>query len=97
MKPAYLFVDIKVHDLEKMQPYLDKAAGTLASFGGQPIVKGGEVLRLEGKEPRGSGVLIIRFPSMEQARAWYDSPEYQALIPFRTQASEAEFWLLEGV
>lgn len=61
----------------------------------QPLVAQNTVEALEGNSP--DGVVVLRFPSVEQARAWYSSPEYQDAIPFRKQAADWRVVLVEGL
>lgn len=75
--------------------YLQRIDATLAPFGGEFLVHG---TRPELKEGKFDGdCVVIAFPSMEQARAWYDSDAYAPLIPMRTQHSRSTVFLLEGV
>ena len=67
----------------------------IANHGGRFIVRGGEVAALEGDAPSGR-VVVIEFPSLDAARAFYESPEYKELIPIRQSASSARFFLVEG-
>ena len=46
------------------------------------------------KPPR---IVIIRFPSMEVAKTWYNSPEYQAVLPMRFRASNSSVYFVEAV
>jgi uncharacterized protein (DUF1330 family) len=52
---------------------------------------------LEGATPLPSGVVVLEFPSMEQARAWYRDPDYAPLIKLRQGGSDVELVLVEGV
>jgi uncharacterized protein (DUF1330 family) len=61
----------------------------------QPLVVYGSVEALEGDAP--DGVVVLRFPTIEQARAWYDSPEYQEAMPFRKHAADWRVVLVEGI
>lgn len=75
--------------------YLQQIDATLAPYGGEFIVHGGEVEVLEGSWP---GVLIvIGFPDHRRARAWYDSEAYQRLLPLRANNSRSDVILVDGV
>jgi len=75
--------------------YLQRIDATLTPFGGAFLAHGA---RAETKEGTFDGdCIIIRFPSLQQARAWYDSPAYAALIPLRAQHARSTVFLLEGV
>lgn len=75
--------------------YLQRIDATLEPFGGEFLVHG---TRPEMKEGAfGGDCVVIGFPSMAQARAWYESDAYAPLIPLRTQHSRSMVFLLEGV
>ena len=60
-----------------------------------PIVGYGAIETLEG-EPF-DGILIHRFPSVEQARAWYESPAYQEALPHRQAAADYRVFIVDGL
>lgn len=67
----------------------------IAKHGGRFPVRGGVVESLEGPT-FGDRMVVVEFPSMEAAKAMYDSPEYQAAAIHRHASSEATFLLAEG-
>jgi len=87
-----------LHDVERgpaVAEYLERIDGTLAPYGGRFIVHGG---RPDVREGRWDGTLIIiEFPDLDRARAWYESPEYQAILPLRTEHSRGDVLLIDGV
>ena len=75
--------------------YLQRIDASLEPFEGAFLVHG---TRAEVREGVFDGdCIIIRFPSMEKARAWYDSPAYAELIPLRAQHAKSTVFLLDGV
>lgn len=74
--------------------YLQKAGPTLGSREARLLVANGALTPLEGTCP--DGVVIIEFPDVQAARAWYDSPEYQAVIGERLAATEGRAVIVEG-
>ena len=75
--------------------YLKKIDATLEPFNGHFLIHGGPFERLEGAW---SGDLImIGFPDMESARAWYASPAYRDILPLRARNSGGDVILIEGV
>jgi uncharacterized protein (DUF1330 family) len=52
---------------------------------------------LEGTTPLPNVMVVLEFPSLEQARAWYRDPEYAPLIKLRQSGSEIDLVLVEGV
>ncbi len=92
---GYLIVQNEVSDAEAYEAYKAEAAPTVAAYGGEYVVRGGEFEVLEGawSMPR---TVIIRFPSVERARAWYNSPEYAAPKAVRQSASSGNMIIIEG-
>lgn len=93
---AYVIADVDVHDPETYREYGQQVPATLAPFGGEFVVRGGSCEQLEGDwQPR--RLVVIRFPSVEQARAWYTSPAYASAMALRHRASAANLILVEGI
>ena len=92
---AYLVARVDVHDMEQYQHYTALSPAAIAAFGGEFIVRGGDKLTLEGPE-ESRRMVIVRFPSMEQARACYESEQYQAAKAKRDGAATAQFVVLAG-
>ncbi|HXH81117.1 DUF1330 domain-containing protein [Nocardioides sp.] len=80
---------------EAIIDYLSAIDTTLAPFGGRFLVHGGEIDGIEG-EWDGS-VVVIEFPDHESARGWYESPDYQAILPLRTSHSNGVAAIVDGV
>lgn len=75
--------------------YLERIDASLEPFGGEFLVHG---TRPEVKEGTFAGdCVLIGFPSLEKAQAWYGSPAYAELIPLRALHSQSTVLLLEGV
>lgn len=92
---AYFVIDVKIHDPEAIKPYQEQVAATYKLFGGECIVAG-LPQALEGEPPLGR-IVILRFPSLEQAHAWHDSPVYQSILGRRHAAAESHAYFVEGI
>jgi uncharacterized protein (DUF1330 family) len=90
--PAYVIADIEVLEPVEYEEYRRLAGPTVAQYGGRYIVRGGKTEVAEG-DWMPKRFVVLEFPSMEQAKAWYSSPEYvQArAIRQRTAASNVIF------
>ncbi|OKK20488.1 hypothetical protein AMK16_08380 [Streptomyces sp. CB00455] len=75
--------------------YMERIQATMDPFEGRFLVHGAQVEVLEGPFP--GTVVVIGFPDIERARAWYASPAYQAILPLRTDHIPGEAVLVEGV
>jgi uncharacterized protein (DUF1330 family) len=94
--PAYLVATVRVDDPETYKRYTALTPNIIAAHGGRFLVRGGPVETLEGEAFR-ERLVIVEFPSMEAARTFYDSPDYQAAMPFRTASARSVFLLAQGV
>lgn len=94
--PAYVIFDVKIHSLDGMKTYGEKVESTYKRYGGKRVVRGGEIVSFDGQPPQGH-LVILQFDSMELARAWHDSPEYQEIIKYRHEFADSTVWLVEGV
>lgn len=93
---AYAIADVAVKDPGPYEEYRRQVLATLEPFGGKFLVRGGTVAVLEGDwQPR--RLVVIEFPTIEQARAWYSSPAYQRILPLRVEHSDSRLLLVEGV
>ncbi|MFD3935800.1 DUF1330 domain-containing protein [Streptomyces sp. NPDC058611] len=75
--------------------YIEGIQATMDPFGGRFLVHGREAEVLEGPFP--GTVVMIGFPDLERARAWYASDAYQSILPLRTAHLPGEVVLVEGV
>ncbi|MGE7390054.1 DUF1330 domain-containing protein [Streptomyces sp. NPDC004126] len=80
---------------EDVLRYIEEIQATMDPFGGRFLVHGKEVEVLEGPFP--GTVVVIGFPDIERARAWYASDAYQAILPLRTGHIPGTAFLVEGV
>lgn len=93
--PAYLIADVTVTNPERYPEYVRLVPATLEPFGGRFIARGGTVEQLEGGwAPQ--RLVIIEFPSMERAQAWYRSDGYAPAKALRQQFSEGRLVIVEG-
>ncbi len=94
--PGYFVVTLDIHDAEKFQAYRDVVGPTVAKYGGEVIARGSRLECVEGEAPKSVNV-ILRFPSYDQAKAWYTSQDYAGPLALRLAASTGNGYLIEGV
>ncbi len=75
--------------------YLERIQATLDPFSGHFVIHGPPTEVVEGTWP--GSMVLIEFPSLAEARAWYDSPAYRAILRLRTDHIEGDLLLIEGV
>jgi uncharacterized protein (DUF1330 family) len=84
---AYVIGDIEVTDRAAFQEYRNRVGATVEQYGGRFVVRGGKVNPKEGDwQPR--LLVMLEFPSLEQAERWYDSSEYKPLIAMRENGGQ---------
>ena len=93
---AYIIVQIDITDPETFETYRAQVPPILEQYGGEFIVRGGAMEVLEGDWPIPRCV-VLKFPSMEQAKAWWASPEYEGPKALRQSASKVNMIVVEGV
>ena len=96
--PAYLIVEMHVTDMEQYRQYMAAAPAAVKAYGGEYIVRGGRHESLEG-DWNPHRLAMLRFPSFEQAQAFYADSDYVAKIkPLRAGATDYfNMVLVEGV
>ncbi|WP_055585017.1 DUF1330 domain-containing protein [Peterkaempfera griseoplana] len=75
--------------------YMERIDATLAPHSGRFLVHGGATDVLEGSWP--GATVVIEFPDLAAARAWYDSPAYRAILRLRTDHIPGDTILVDGV
>lgn len=94
--PAYVVLDVEVTDPEGYEAYRSLSGPAVAQFGGNFLVRGGAVERLEGTwQPQ--RIVIIEFPTVDVARAWWDSEAYRAARQVRMRTATTDVLLIAGV
>jgi uncharacterized protein (DUF1330 family) len=93
---AYVLLNIDVTNPEQYAEYVKVAGATVERYGGRYLVRGGKAGKLEGSlEPK--RLVVLEFPSLERANAWWESPEYREPKAIRQRASITDGVIVEGV
>lgn len=95
MPKGYVIFTELIRDPDGMDVYGQKAIPTMMQSGGSVLVVDDQPETLEG-EWHGSRTVILEFESVDAARAWYESPEYQTAIPLRRAAADANVVIVSG-
>ncbi len=92
---AYVILDVRITDPETYEEYKKVSGATLTEFGGEFVVRGGPHEVLEGDwDP--ARIVVLRFPSLERAKAWYGSETYREPKAMRTRASVSKMVVVDG-
>lgn len=93
---AYVIAEVDVTDPAAYKEYRELVGATVEKYGGRFLVRGGKVESKEGgwEPPR---LVIVEFASVEQANAWYHSPEYAPALAIRIKATKSRLIIVEGL
>jgi uncharacterized protein (DUF1330 family) len=94
--PAYVLVEIEILDSERYDTYKQLAQAAIGAYDGRYLVRGGKVEALEGNwQPK--RLVILEFPSVDKAKAWWNSPEYAAAKELRQRTAKSQMIVAEGL
>jgi uncharacterized protein (DUF1330 family) len=93
--PAYVIAQMQVQDTVKYREYSTKVGPTLTAYGGRILAASDTADVREGTQPYPRTV-IGEFPTADAARAWYESAEYQAILPLRLSSTTGILFIVEG-
>jgi uncharacterized protein (DUF1330 family) len=93
--PVYIVASVNVRDWNEYQKYQDGFLEVFARYKGELLAVSDAPTVIEGEWPYTRAV-VLRFPDQEEARRWYESPEYKAIAQHRWNASTASVVALEG-
>lgn len=92
---AYVIVDEVVTDPTRFEAYRRLAGPSMTEFGARFLVRGGDVIPLEGDwSPK--RLVVLEFESVERARAWYDSPQYRTALRAREGSVISKVLIVQG-
>jgi uncharacterized protein (DUF1330 family) len=93
---AYVIANVSVQDAALFEEYRKRVPETIARHGGRYVVRGGRHETLEGGW-KPSRLVVLEFPSLEQARRWYDSEEYREPKALRMRCALTDVVVVDGV
>jgi uncharacterized protein (DUF1330 family) len=93
---AYIIVDVKIKDQQRYEDYKKLTPASLKPFDGKFIARGGQTETLEGDWQPGR-VVILEFPSIEKAKAWWSSDIYAPAKALRQATAVSRMIVVEGV
>lgn len=94
---TYLVVDVLLENPALYEEYKLKAKPLVERFGGEYLARGGNLTLKETDLWSPTRMVLIRFPDTDSANRFYDSPEYQAILPVSREAARRTIVMLEGI
>ena len=93
---AYVIARIKVNDPDDYMTYAAQTVALAEKAGGRFLVKGGDYVMLEQDDP-GVRLVVVEFDTRQQALDWYNSTEYQEILPIALRSSTREALIVDGI
>ena len=94
--PAYFVAELEITNPAGFEPYRAAVPATIAQYGGRYLTRGGGAELIEaGPEPK--RVVILEFADAGAVKRWYNSPEYQKILPQRLDNSTGRAFIVEGI
>jgi len=94
--PAYFVAEVELTDPAAYEPYRAAVPATIAQYGGRYLTRGSTPELIEGG-PEPKRVVILEFSDSAAVQRWYNSPEYQKILPIRLANSTGRVFIVEGV
>jgi len=92
---AYLIAEVEITDPTGFEEYRKQVPATIEKYGGRYVVRGGATESLEGGwQPK--RIVVLEFPSLDQAKRWYNSPEYREPLALRLRTTNSRAIFVEG-
>jgi uncharacterized protein (DUF1330 family) len=92
--PAFTIAEIQVTDPDAFKTYAQATGASIPTAGGQFIVRSGKSFVINGEAPK--SIAVIQWQSLEQARSFFESPDYKKLVPIRDKGSKFRAFTIEG-
>jgi uncharacterized protein (DUF1330 family) len=93
--PAYFVAELESTNQAVMEPYRAVVPATIAQYGGRFLTRGGATELIEGG-PEPKRMVILEFADNEAVKRWYNSPEYQKILPIRLDNATGRAFIVEG-
>lgn len=93
--PTYVIAQFNVTDCDGFEAYREAAPPIVEAYGGRFLVRGGAIASIEGETDR-PRMIVLEFPDRNAAERFYNSPEYQAIMPLRRNHTEGTVSIVEG-
>lgn len=93
--PALVLVEITIHDPALYEAYKKLTPAAVAAYGGRFVVRGNPTESLEG-DWHPQRLVVVEFSDVAQAKAWWDSDEYNEAKAIRQKAATTKMLVVES-
>ena len=96
-KAVYMIGDVDIKNIEEYKKYMEKVKPMIESYGGEYLIRGGEIDALETNLWEPTRMVLVKFPSKEIAMEWYNSDEYKPFKKIRLDNATSNILMVEGL
>tara|TARA_B100000282_G_scaffold30748_1_gene19739 strand:- start:393 stop:692 length:300 start_codon:yes stop_codon:yes gene_type:complete len=96
-KAVYMIGDVDIKNIEEYKKYMEKVKPMIESYGGEYLVRGGEIDALETNLWKPTRMVLVKFPNKKIAMEWYNSDEYKPYKNIRLDNATSNILMVEGL
>ena len=96
-KTVYMIGDVDIKNIEEYKKYMKKVKPMIESYGGEYLIRGGEIDALETNLWEPTRMVLVKFPNKEIAMEWYNSDEYKPYKNIRLTNATSNILVVEGL
>ena len=94
---VYMIGDVDIYNMEEYKKYMEKVRPMIESYGGEYLIRGGEIDSLETNLWKPTRMVLVKFPNKEIAMEWYNSDEYKPYKNIRLTNATSNILVVEGL
>ena len=96
-KAVYMIGDVDIKNIEEYKKYMEKVKPMIESYGGEYLIRGGEIDALETNLWKPTRIVLVKFPNKKTAMEWYNSDEYRPYKKIRLGNAISNILMVEGL
>ena len=96
-KAVYMIGDVDIKNIEEYKKYMKKVKPMIESYGGEYLIRGGEIDSLETNLWKPARMVLVKFPNKEIAMEWYNSDEYKPYKNIRLNNAISNILMVDGL
>mgnify|MGYP001161448401 FL=1 len=96
-KAVYMIGDVDIKNINEYKKYMEKVKPMIESYGGEYLIRGGEIDSLETNLWKPTRIVLVKFPSKKLAMEWYNSDEYKPYKKIRFENATSNILMVEGL
>ena len=96
-KAVYMIGDVDIKNIEEYKKYMEKVKPMIESYGGEYLIRGGEIDALETNLWEPTRMVLVKFPNKKIAMEWYNSDEYKPYKNIRLKNAISNSLMVEGL